>query len=201
MALTSKAWIAFLSIAAVAGAAEKERPKFTPGPIASYPARQTSQKVTIAADPFDNESKTATAFGKLNLNRYGITPVLLIMENETGETLMLDRMKVELISPDRQHVEATPANQVKYIFGPKRPGIYSPPVPGLPPHISKGKNPLAAWEIEGRAFAARMLPPKETASGFVYFQTPYRHGSSIYLSGLRQGPSGQELFYFEIPLP
>jgi hypothetical protein len=200
MALTSKALIALLSIAAGAGAAEKERPKFTPGPVTSYPSRQTVQKVTIAAEPFDTRTLAETAFGKVDLNRYGVLPVLIVVENGTGQVLALDRIKVELISPDRQHVEATPASELKYLKGPDRPKVYTGPVPGGPPHLSKKKNPFNAWEIEGRAFTARMLPPKETASGFFYFQAPYRNGSTLYLTGLRDARSGQELFYFEIPL-
>jgi hypothetical protein len=62
------------------------------------------------------------------------------------------------------------------------------------------KNPLDAWEIEGRALAAQMLPAGQTASGFLYFQTGLQPGSSIYLSGLREAGSGEEILYFEIPL-
>jgi hypothetical protein len=73
-------------------------------------------------------------------------------------------------------------------------------VPGLPTRISRKKNPLDAWEIEGRAFTARMLPPNETANGFFYFRTFYSSGSMLYLRGVREAASGKELFYFEIPL-
>jgi hypothetical protein len=66
--------------------------------------------------------------------------------------------------------------------------------------ISKGKNPLTAWEIEGRAFAAKMLPAGQTASGFFYFQTGLQRGATLYLNGLADAASGQEMFYYEIPL-
>jgi len=53
---------------------------------------------------------------------------------------------------------------------PQRPNMI--PGPGSKIKVLKGKkNPLDAWEIEGRAFAAQMLPPGQTASGFFYFQT------------------------------
>lgn len=200
MTLTSQALIAFLSIAAAAGAAEKERPKFTPGPVTSYPNRQTIEKVTVAAEPFDTMTLTQTAFGKLDPNRYGVLPVLVVIENGTDQVVTLDRMKLELIAPDRQRIDATPASDVKYLMGPDRPKVYTGPVPTGAPHLGKKKNPLAEWEIEGRAFTARMLPPKESASGFFYFQAPYRSGSTLYLTGLRDARSGKELFYFEIPL-
>jgi hypothetical protein len=45
-----------------------------------------------------------------------------------------------------------------------------------------------------------MLPPGESASGFVYFQTSHRPGSVLYITGIRDAASRRELFYFEIPL-
>jgi hypothetical protein len=45
-----------------------------------------------------------------------------------------------------------------------------------------------------------MLPPKETASGFFYFRAPYRSGSKLFVRGIREAATGNEWFYFEIPL-
>ena len=62
----------------------------------------------------------------------------------------------------------------------------------MPPEIFGHKNPLDTWEIEGRAFAAEMLPPGQSASGFFYFQTGYRKGWSLQLSGLKEADTGRE---------
>jgi hypothetical protein len=45
-----------------------------------------------------------------------------------------------------------------------------------------------------------MLPPGQSASGFVYFQAASLQGAKLYVTGIRDAGSGQELFYFEIPL-
>ena len=75
------------------------------------------------------------------------------------------------------------------------------PGPTGAPRVGRSKkNPLDAWEVEGRAFAARMLPPNQTASGFFYFQTGLQRGATIVLNGLSEAASGKDLFYFEIPL-
>ncbi len=192
--------IVLLGLASAAAFAEKERPKFTPGPISTYPAQQTIQKVTVAAQPFRTQTETEPAFGKIDPNRQGVLPVLVLIQNGTDKALSLENLKVELVTPDREHVEATPAADLKYRVGPDRPKVYTPPIPGGRPHVSKKKNPLAGWEIEGRAFTARMLPPNETATGFFYFQAPWRSGSHLYLRGVREAATGNELFYFEIPL-
>ena len=62
------------------------------------------------------------------------------------------------------------------------------------------KNPLAAEEIVSRAFAAKMLPPGESAFGFLYFQTGHRDGSRIYITGVQDATTGEDLLYFDLPL-
>lgn len=156
--------------------------------------------MTVAARAYTSEEQAKAAFGKLNPYRHGVLPILVIIENGSNQTLALDRMRVEYLTPERRRVEATPADEVRYIQGPERPGMVTGPIPGGRPRLSRRKNPLDAWEIEGRAFAARVLPPKQTASGFFYFQAPYRSGGTLYVTGLREAASGRELFYFEIPL-
>jgi hypothetical protein len=62
------------------------------------------------------------------------------------------------------------------------------------------KNPLEAWEIEGRAMSAQMLPPGQSASGFFYFQTALQPNATLYLNGLYEAATGKEILYFELPL-
>ncbi len=189
-------WLFLLTVLATA----KDQPKFQPGAITDYPNRQTVERVTIAARAYISEEQTKAAFGKLNPNRHGLLPVLVLIENAGEQALALDRLTVAYVMPDRSRVEATPADQIRFLRAPERPGMITGPIPGGKPRLSRRKNPLDAWEIEGRAFSARVLPPGQTASGFFYFQAPYRSGALLYLTGLREASSGRELFYFEIPL-
>ncbi len=182
-------------------AGEKEQPKFTPGPATSYPTRQTISGVTVAAVALRSDGETEPAFGKVNPYKYGVLPVLVVIQNDSNRAIALESIKVEFLFPDRDRVESTPAADLKYISGPSAPNVYAGPVPQSPVHISKGKkNPLAEWQIEGRAFAARMLAPKDSASGFFYFRATWQSGATLYLTGLREPSTGKELFYFEVPL-
>jgi hypothetical protein len=45
-----------------------------------------------------------------------------------------------------------------------------------------------------------MLPTGESASGFFYFQTEYKPGSRLYLTGVKDPASGKDYFYFEVPI-
>jgi len=194
-----------MSIAAVMGpnkapAADKDRPKFELAPAASYASHQTSEKVTIGASVYDSGERVKTAFGKLDPYQYGITPVLVVIQNDSGQTIRLDRVRVDYVSPDGGHVDATPAADVRYLRGPANPKLVPNPVPTAGPKISRRKNPLDAWEIEGRAFSAKVIPAGESAGGFFYFQTGHRPNSRLYVSGIQEAGSGRELLYFEFPL-
>jgi hypothetical protein len=169
-------------------------------PVNAYPHRQTSEKVTIAAESTETDEQTAEPFGKVNPWRYGVLPVLLVIQNDGPDAIRVDHLKLEYTLPDRTRVEATPAQDIRFLHGVKTPKGLPGPTGGI--KISKGpKNSLAEWEIEGRAFAAKMLPPGQSASGFVYFQAPHAsQAASIVVSGLENAVTGKELYYFEIPM-
>jgi hypothetical protein len=180
-----------------AWAVDKAGARFTPPSIESVESKQTNDLVTVAVKPYNNETDAKAAFGKVNPYEHGVLPVLVIVRNDSKKSIRLSSMKAEYISPSRDRIEATPASEVKYAKAPKRPSMNPGPIPGI--KFSK-KNPLAAEEIEGRAFSAQMLPPGEMAYGFVYFQTGFRRGSSFYLTGVQDASTGQDLFYFDIPM-
>lgn len=176
----------------------KDAPRFAPGEASTYASKQTNENVTIAVRTYETEELARTAFGNVNPYAYEILPVLVIVQNDTNESLRLDRLQVTYQSFDGKRVEATPAADVPYtIETPKR---RDAPVPSPIPIKRKHKNPLGGGEIEARAFAARMLPPHEAAYGFFYFQAHRRPGDSVYLTGIKLAATGKDLFYFEIPL-
>jgi hypothetical protein len=92
----------------------------------------------------------------------------------------------------------TPPGDLAYAAGVKRPGTgpkYPVPIP-----LPKKKNPMAAIELQTRAFAAKTLLKGETASGFFYFETRHQRNAMIYITGIREGVTGKELFFAEVPL-
>ena len=188
-------WIVLLSIAALA-ADDKDR--FAPGAAASYKGSITTEKITIAAVPFLSEEQVRSAFGKVNPNKYGVLPVLVVLENGTGKALKLN-LDADLVTPDGKHMGATSASDVTYIGGPAK----APPIPGATPlpFPRKGKHgPLNIWEIEGHAFTAKLAPLGEKVYGFVYFETDYRPGSKLFVSGVADAATGKEYLYFEVPM-
>ena len=171
--------------------------KFTPPALSSITSKTANDGVTVAAVPYNTAEQAKTAFGKVNPYEHGVLPVLMLIQNDTKKSIRIDRIKVEYIDRDRTRIGNTPAAEVPYVKGPERPSFNPSPIPGV--RIKK-KNPLAAEEIEMRAWAAKMLPPGESAHGFVYFRTGHRPGAKLYVTGLEDAASGKELFYFDIPL-
>jgi len=184
----------FMSIAA-AFAADKEAAPFRPPAANALPHHQTNENITIGVEPYAYGDKVKAAFGKLIPYSYGVLPVLVVIENNSNQTIRLTRLKAEYVGPHGERVTATPARDVRYAGPLHRPSVMERKVP-IPPK----KNPLNVWEIEGRALVAELLPPGNSASGFLYFQTDIDKGATIYLNGLSQAGTGRELFYFEVPL-
>jgi hypothetical protein len=203
MKFLCKSLILFLSIAS-AQAADKEGAVFEAGPASSYEHRQTISELTIAAKVYGGRDEIKSVFGRVDPTAHGVLPILVVMANDSGQTLSLEQMRIEYIRKDRYRVPSTPANEVRYLYGARRPQTVPQPstrrlpIPGL--GGNRDNNPLAAEEIELRAFGARMLPPGDSASGFIYFHTASHAGSVLYITGIREPATGQELFFFEIPL-
>lgn len=188
-----------LAAATVWAGSDSEKSKFDVKPAAAYPHHQTSEKLTIAAEPLETDEQTRDAFGKVNPNRYGVLPVLIVMQNDGPDAIKIDRIRFSYTLPDGKRIDATPASDVKFIHGTRAPQKLPGQI-GIPIKRS-AKNPLAEWEIEGRAFAAKMVPAGQSASGFVYFQVEQTSAAAtVYISGLQDPVSGKELYYFEIPM-
>src|SRR5258706_8524508 len=106
--------IALFAAIALAAAADKDQ-RFIPGRATSYATKQTNDKVTIAAVPYVTEDQVKSAFGKLDPNKHGVLPVLVVIQNDSSQSLRMDEIKVDYILPDRTKVEATAAKDVPYL--------------------------------------------------------------------------------------
>ena len=182
-----------LSIAAAFAA---DKPAFNPGPVSSFANKQTNDKVTVAADPYMTGQKIKVAFGKVDPYQNGVLPVLVVIQNDSAAAIRLDHIRAVYNGPQGDRVDATPPGDVRYAKL-TRPKTLPTPAGTV---ILKGKNPLNTWEIEGRAFAAQMLAPGNSASGFFYFETGLQRGATIYLTGMSEAATGKELVFFEVPL-
>jgi hypothetical protein len=177
----------------VASGSDKE---FRPGAANEY-AHQSAQHVTVGAKAFNTEDLTAEVFGKkVDLLRYGVLPVLVVIENKRGEALDLRELEINLVAADGRHATSVNPEDIPFLARhARRPPPVQTPIP-----LPKKGNPLNSPEIVTRAFSAKMLPPGDSANGFFYFEARSEPGDKLYLNGLRDARSGQEILYFEFPL-
>lgn len=199
--MISRTRIVILSIASVAMLGllpGSENKHFQAGPANDYP-HQKSEDVTVGAKPYDTEELVSSAFGKkIDFQKYGIVPVLMVIENKRRNALDLQQLQASLVAADGRHARAVAPEDLPFLgTSGKHPspiGVRSPiPLP-------KKRNPLNNPEIVERAFAAKMLPPGDSAIGFFYFEAQAEHGDKLYLDGVRDARSGQPLLYFEFPM-
>ncbi len=171
---------------------------FQAGAASAY-AHQQSEKVTVGAKPYDNDELVSSAFGKkIDFPKYGVVPILVVVENRRDQALDLRELAVSLVATDGRHAKAVPAEDLPFLATsgkhPSTTGVKMPiPLP-------KKKNPLNNPEIADRAFAAKVLAPGDTASGFFYFEAQQESGDKLYVDGLQDVRSGKELLYIEFPL-
>ncbi len=176
-----------LGLAAAVGSVGADDKAFRAGTASEY-AHQTSEQVTIGAKSYGTEELTAEAFGKkTDLLRYGVLPVLVVIENKREKTLDLRDLEVNLVAADGRHAGPVSPEDIPFLGKRTKPPKINP----VPNPLPKKKNSLNAPQIVERAFAAKMLPPGDSASGFFYFEAKPEPGDKLYLNGLRDTPSGQ----------
>ena len=193
---------AFLALLATLVYAEK---RFNPPPsgnASAYPLHEThgDEKVTIAVDPCDTPEKDKVF--SVNYKGYGFYPIRLIISNDSENTLMLQNLKIELITANRDKLQpATDADIYRRLVKPNK---ASHPGPKLPFPTGK-KEPLSKEvreEYESAQFLSVPVTPHATHSGYLFFDVMDmsfpQPGAHLYISGIKAG--SQELFYFDIPM-
>ena len=175
------------------------------GPAGSYPAHEThkNEKVSIALDPFTSAQKAAVF--KVKYREYGFLPIRIIITNDGDTPLMLDDMKIEYLTGDREKLQPAVRDDIfRRISRPEK--AVSRPRIQLPFPTGHGKDPVgkvARDEVPLAIFSKVPVMPHSTNSGFLFFDvagiSAPEDGAHIYISGIKAGT--QELFYFDIPLP
>jgi hypothetical protein len=164
MSLGRKSLLLLLGLTAsisTAPALDKDK-KFSPPPISSITGKTTNDGVTVAAIPYTTDEQAKPAFGKLNPYEHGVLPVLMIIQNDSKKAIKLDGMKVEYIDRGRERIENTPAAEVPYVKGPRKPTIGPGPIPGI--KLKKKKSTCGGRDrdalLGGKNATSRRVGPR-----------------------------------------
>jgi hypothetical protein len=173
-------------------------------PIETYPARITLEGVTIAADPYDTNEKSFSAFDVKKMNTQGYFPLRVIIKNDTKSFLKIRTLNVTLITASGQQLYSTPSTVVvNDVIGS---GLTSRiPIVGSsdPTTSTKAGSPLS--DFAGKELTNRFLDPGTVSNGFLFFFTPDSKknlfaGSTLYIPKLEEEGTNKALGPFFIPL-
>jgi len=172
-------------------------------PAATYPAHDvhSNEGVAVALDPYDKPDKAGIFL--IKYRELGFLPVLLVVTNDSDETISLSDVKAEFVTADRTKI--APADQDDIYRRVSHPSANAGRSP-LPIPTKKVKGVVGAPEVEemqNSRFAAKAIEPHSTHAGFLFFDVSGipnpMAGANFYLNGVHDA-KGNELLYFEIPL-
>jgi hypothetical protein len=159
-----------------------------------------SDKVAIAADPYDTPAK-----GKifsLNFEAHDFLPIFFIITNDGDHPISLSDMQVTLTTAGRAKLTPASADDILRRFSNPHETIPIPiPIPQK--KVKGGLSQKDRDEIATSQFAAKAVEPHTTQSGFLFFDTADAptplEGAHLYVTGVNDA-QGTELMYFEIAL-
>jgi len=184
----------------------KARP-WKPRALETYPARQSSQGVTIAIDPLFRDPMAAQVFDKDDIISRGIMPLAVVVFNDNDYPVQLNSATIELIQDDERTRTQEPDEVVPMLF--KKTGSkMSLPIP-IPRGASSGSNALdePMADFDHKFLADKTVGPHSTAGGFLYFRVPQIKNlpeqllkATLYIPDISRLDNGTRLMYFEIEL-
>jgi len=152
------------------GCASHEIKPLAPQPIDAYVIRQNVNNVTIAAEPFNTREKVEKVF-TIDLTEEGYVPVLSVMENQSGDNILLLRDEIELVDSGGNVLKHVPANVMVEKFE-KNKMAYALLGFGIFSYMSAeeaNKKMKSDWSSKEMP-AEKVLIPYRRTHGVVYFE-------------------------------
>jgi hypothetical protein len=161
-------------------------------PIESYPARIAVDGITVAADPYQNDEKSYTAFDVKDLNTRGYFPLHVIIRNSTQNFLSLKTRNVVLVTATGQELYTISSTVV---VGDIFKG-------GQATSMKKG-SPLV--DFTEKELTSRQITPEKVVNGFLFFYSsePKKNlfaGSTLRIPQITDDDNRKSIGPFLIPL-
>jgi hypothetical protein len=172
----------------------------------SYASRLTSEGLTIAVEPLFRDDLAAVVFDKNDIVTRGIIPLAVAIFNGNDFPVRVDAESIELINGDDHLHTLQPGEVVARVFKKGNKGNWIPnPVPKVPTS-GDGQNEEALMDFEHKFLAGRIIPPRASGGGFLYFPVSssapdsYLLASRVYIPDVYRDDTGSQLIFFEIDL-
>ena len=193
----------------LAFAAHADKPRKVPPPLpaAQYPAHETHELITIAADPGD--TKDTAPKTRLDYLGHGFMPIRIIVTNDSSQPLSLDDARILFISAnDVTENAATNEELDRGIFQLRNIKGKQIPLPAPLPPITKKPKPVdnqIRLDDADFGFKTSTIAPHSTEAGWLYYDTrdldpPVLKGATIEVRKTRWAATNKALDTFDITL-
>jgi hypothetical protein len=169
----------------------------------SYPAKLTSEGVTIAADPLFNDALAARVFDKDDIVTRGIMPLAIIIFNDNDYPVEVEGSSIELVHGS-DHLRTLMPNEVVYRLFRKDKSSWLPQIPKI---SSSDPNSDALADFDHKFLMNKLVPTHGKDAGFLYLQLrepkgliSYLSNSTVYIPNVYRRDNGSRLVFFEIEL-
>jgi hypothetical protein len=152
------------------GCASHEIRALTAQPIEAYTLQTVEAGVSIAAKPFSSKEEVEKTF-YLDLTEEGFVPILLVMENRTGENILLLKEEIDLVDSQGNVHTPIPAGVMAEKFEHNK-MAYALLGFGIFSYMSAEEaNKKMRTDWSGKELPAeKVLRPHRKIHGVVYFQ-------------------------------
>ena len=189
-------------------AAHADKPRKVPPPLpaAQYPAHDTHEQITIAADPGDTKDTAPNT--RIDYLAHGFMPIRIIVTNDSSQPLSLDDARILLVPANSSAENAASQDELERGTSSVKNEGRKTPLPGpLPPitHHAKPVDNQIVADDNDFGFKSSTIAPHSTAAGWLYYDIrdldrPPLKGASIEVRKVRWAATTRTLDTFEIPL-
>ncbi len=181
------------------GAAKYKIRKFEPDPATEMRWRQDFQGVVIAARAFTDPKEILKLLDSNRILKREILPVLVVIDNRSGDVLRLAAADIFLTGPDGSSRGSIPPGDVMLRIALKKPLSYYSTrreilLRQIPPNMFE--------DFRHKALGEKLIAPDTSDWGVVFFDLPPGDlaGHRLYLPQIDNLTSGETLMFFDFAL-
>jgi len=172
-------YFTFLAILLIYSCTTIKTPDITPESINQYKYQQVNNNIHVAVNPIVEPQRSEYIFG-VDLLSYGILPVYIIIENQSGTTYLVERKQISLSNKSKKndtqnddiplqvkYLESTTGEEIADLLG-------SALVVPLAFVINKAltdERGQAIQNMRSCELPDQTLAPKQKVYGFVFFRS------------------------------
>lgn len=187
-------------VAAPALAKYKVRP-LQPKAASEYGSYQDFQNVVIGVDVAATPEEALLLFDEKKLHEKNFLPILIVIENNNPFPIKVDEATVFLVAKDGSQKKTVSFLDVLLAIRLKKPlSNYSSSKELLAKEVAKEEM---FNDFRDKAFGQKVIPPKSSAHGVVFYERPYEGEISefrLYLPEVLNYADNEPLMFFELEL-